>query len=129
MHELGHTVGLQHGGNESIFNDKPNYLSVMNYTFQHSSVTPSPNGVLPGGCDYSRIALPPAVPPSTEVRLNEGALDECVGIDRGLLGFGPINWNSNTVLEGVTCQPPNTANIEFDINNDESKNLLTGFND
>jgi uncharacterized repeat protein (TIGR01451 family) len=73
--------------------------------------------------------LPPAVPPSTEVRLSETNLDECIGIDRGLLGFGPVNWNGNTLLEGVTCQSPNTANIQFDINNDGSKNLLTGFND
>ncbi len=33
MHELGHTLGLQHGGVDS-FNCKPNYLSVMNYTHQ-----------------------------------------------------------------------------------------------
>ena len=33
MHELGHTLGLKHGGTDKI-NDKPNYLSVMNYTFQ-----------------------------------------------------------------------------------------------
>ncbi|MEO3806217.1 hypothetical protein [Nonomuraea sp. B1E8] len=33
MHELGHTLGLQHGGVDSI-NCKPNYLSVMNYTHQ-----------------------------------------------------------------------------------------------
>src|SRR5262249_15410760 len=61
MHELGHTLGLHHGGDQET-NDKPNYLSVMTYAFQGCNVPPSPNGVLPGGCDYSRIALPPLDP-------------------------------------------------------------------
>ena len=33
MHELGHTLGLGHGGGDSI-NFKPNYISVMNYIWQ-----------------------------------------------------------------------------------------------
>lgn len=33
MHELGHNLGLRHGGNEDT-NDKPNYFSIMNYTYQ-----------------------------------------------------------------------------------------------
>jgi len=33
MHELGHTLGLRHGGGDDQ-NYKPNYHSVMNYTFQ-----------------------------------------------------------------------------------------------
>lgn len=33
MHELGHNLGLRHGGDENT-NDKPNYLSVMNYLYQ-----------------------------------------------------------------------------------------------
>ncbi len=33
MHEFGHNLGLQHGGDESK-NYKPNYVSVMNYLYQ-----------------------------------------------------------------------------------------------
>jgi outer membrane protein assembly factor BamB len=33
MHELGHNLGLQHGGAE-VRNCKPNYLTVMNYHYQ-----------------------------------------------------------------------------------------------
>ncbi len=32
MHELGHTLGLAHGGYNDI-NNKPNYMSVMNYAY------------------------------------------------------------------------------------------------
>lgn len=35
MHELGHNLGLQHGGDDDT-NCKPNYLSVMNYAYQFS---------------------------------------------------------------------------------------------
>lgn len=33
MHELGHNLGLLHGGNEND-NNKPNYFSIMNYLYQ-----------------------------------------------------------------------------------------------
>lgn len=33
MHELGHNLGLEHGGDEKL-NYKPNYLSIMNYMYQ-----------------------------------------------------------------------------------------------
>lgn len=33
MHELGHTLGLGHGGGDGV-NNKPNYYSLMNYTWQ-----------------------------------------------------------------------------------------------
>jgi hypothetical protein len=38
MHELGHNLGLQHGGNVGT-NYKPNYLSIMNYAFQLQGLT------------------------------------------------------------------------------------------
>ncbi|WNG61726.1 DUF11 domain-containing protein [Archangium gephyra] len=37
MHELGHTLGLRHGGSDDT-NCKPNYVSVMNYFFQARDV-------------------------------------------------------------------------------------------
>jgi len=37
MHELGHNLGLLHGGDEST-NYKPNYISVMNYLYQLSGL-------------------------------------------------------------------------------------------
>jgi uncharacterized repeat protein (TIGR01451 family) len=124
MHELGHTIGLQHGGDFGLPNYKPNYLSVMNYAFQTCNLLPSPNGQLPGGCDYSRIELL-----AVGVPMNEDSLDECVGIG-GNLGFGPVDWDLDGLREGVTnCQPPNSANVQADINTDGIRTLLTGFDD
>jgi hypothetical protein len=66
MHELGHTLGLEHGGGDDI-NYKPNYISVMNYSWQ-----------LPfqwadtWRLDYSREELP---------TLDENHLDESVGLN------------------------------------------------
>ena len=51
MHEFGHNLGLSHGGNDDL-NWKPNYLSVMNYTFQFSDV------VANRPLDYSSWVLP-----------------------------------------------------------------------
>lgn len=53
MHELGHNLGLEHGGNEAA-NDKPNYLSVMSYTYQMPGL--QIDGVA-GVIDYSRLRI------------------------------------------------------------------------
>ena len=59
MHELGHTLGLTHGGTDGTTQDhtpfKVNYFSVMNYHWQ----TPNPYyGPAAWLLDYSRVALP-----------------------------------------------------------------------
>ncbi|HEX5474630.1 MAG TPA: hypothetical protein VFX12_08230 [Vicinamibacterales bacterium] len=114
MHEFGHTLGLGHGGVDSI-NNKPNYLSVMNYTWQACSVPAAPSGgQLPGGCDYSRVELPAA-----GVGLDETSLDECLGIDSNRFGFGAVDWNKDGHVAGVTaCQAGFTINVKANINGD-----------
>ena len=90
MHELGHNFGLNHGGNQEV-HYKPNYLSVMNYSFQMS-------GLLKGGkfgtIDYSRETLYP---------LNEMSLDEAHGIGpRDRVGdYGTVYWRNGTGQPGV----------------------------
>ncbi len=71
MHELGHTLGLSHGGHKAdgVRNHtkyKPNYLSVMNYLFQTSGLVGT-NEV-----NYSDYVLPD---------LDESNLVEKDGID------------------------------------------------
>lgn len=109
MHELGHTLGLGHGGGDGV-NRKPNYLSVMRYGFQMCGVPPSAIDGLPGGCDYSRVDLPD---------LDETSLDECIGIGGGL-AFGSMDWDGDGTFEGISnCAPPNATNVAAEINDDD----------
>jgi hypothetical protein len=66
MHELGHNLGLHHGGRVDE-NYVPNYLSVMNYTFQFSGLSTAPDSV-----DYSRYDSS-QIPTLDETNLNEPA--------------------------------------------------------
>jgi hypothetical protein len=68
MHELGHNLGLRHGG-EDHTQWKPNYLSVMNYAFQTRGLMINSTQ---GHFDYSRYDL---------VNLNENSLNEADGIN------------------------------------------------
>jgi hypothetical protein len=127
MHELGHALGLRHGGADDV-NSKPNYLSVMNYAFQACGAQP-PLLIRAlfsrtTGCDFSRWA-PPFVPD-----LNETSLDECIGL--GPL-IGPVNFdgdllNGNPQFRGATCQPV-SANVSFDLNGDGTSTTLATTND
>jgi hypothetical protein len=110
MHELGHGVGLLHGGDVQT-NNKPNYLSVMNYSFQFCS-TPRKDGILPGGCDYSRLVAGEILPP-----LDESSLDECLGLGTAL-GFGSFDWNGDGKLAGVSNCSALMQNVIADVNND-----------
>jgi hypothetical protein len=105
MHELGHNLGLHHGGGigevgpaTDETNWKPNYVSVMNYRYQFTGIVaakaaddptpipcttsaqcPAPNRCLISMCarlDYSDEALPA----SGSHVLDEQHLDETVGL-------------------------------------------------
>jgi DNA-binding beta-propeller fold protein YncE len=77
MHELGHNLGLRHGGDVDT-NCKPNYLSIMNYMFKPWIPNADPSLPYKGRLDYSAEALAP---------LDEDALNENAGI--GLDPMGP----------------------------------------
>jgi uncharacterized repeat protein (TIGR01451 family) len=77
MHELGHVLGLAHGG-ESNDNYKPNYLSVMNYAFQLR------DGISDRPLDYSHTALPTLI---------ESSLDETKGISGDLPASAVAGWH------------------------------------
>jgi hypothetical protein len=137
MHELGHTLGLHHGGNDD-FNCKPNYLSVMSYARQISGA-PIPRRPL----DYSRSVL---------ATLFEGNLDETAGIGGPTGSFtafgsaaGPawstpgdagVDWNRNgfvgdrNVVADVNTNVPNSGcNGAGDVlnGNDDWSNLVYDF--
>ena len=77
MHELGHTIGLRHGGKDNV-NHKPNYLSVMNYIY----VVPLPN-VSAEGTPVSEVWRL-AFSHSPLATIDESSLDESIGL------LGPI---------------------------------------
>ncbi len=115
MHEFGHTLSLHHGGGDDG-NHKPNYQSIMNYSWQL------------GGrdLDYSGNRLP---------TLDEGSLDEADGIpgavgpfewfcgttSRRHSGAGAVDWNCN----GSSDQ----TGVSADLNAEGGITTLAGWDD
>ncbi len=132
MHELGHALGLEHGGDVEV-NYKPNYLSIMNYAFQFNSWKPNrPLDYSHGNCwDLD------------ESNLNE---NDGIGITEVTVWTGPdglmytndgvdmrINWdNDNVTSEGVNInlnnqvRHPSPAN-EVLTDHDDWGNLVYRF--
>jgi hypothetical protein len=108
MHELGHNLGLQHGGGDGT-NYKPNYLSVMNYAFQLDGVIKAGN---PATIDYSGFG------PTNVPTLNEsGQLNEAAGLGPGATDpsgqhYGTRHW---CVTQGVFVSVTDaTQNVDWD---------------
>ncbi|HET9358830.1 MAG TPA: thrombospondin type 3 repeat-containing protein, partial [Vicinamibacterales bacterium] len=128
MHEFGHTLGLRHGGADHL-NCKPNYLSVMNYSFQFRDL------VVSRPLDYSFPQLP---------TLDETQLDETVAFGIGgshTTVFGappdgtptlgdtslPIDWNADGAADSAV-----SADINYIPDGGCSRSemtFLTGFDD
>ena len=129
MHELGHNLGLQHGGTDEDAR-KPNYMSVMNYNFGFGLILTNGGFEL----DYSRFNL----------ALNEGSLDEEIGFGitsgpltalqtilrcpNGSGGFTkyriPLtaqhtDWNCDRSITGI-------GNVSHDVSGDGAVGQLTG---
>ncbi|NUP63544.1 MAG: DUF11 domain-containing protein [Nonomuraea sp.] len=78
LHELGHTLGLEHGGFETV-NCKPNYVSVLNYHLQGGIPRVGGGRIL----DYSppRLALNGSSRGKVPGQLVETALNEGAALD------------------------------------------------
>ena len=133
MHELGHTLDLRHGGQDHT-NQKPNYLSVMNYAFATTSNIPM--GTTPPPIDYSRAQL---------LQLDENNLDESAGIgfptaDQTLFDVtiffsgstpfaassrGAIDWNRNMVDTDTGVM----LNISAPVDHGTGISILNSFED
>lgn len=139
MHELGHTLGLFHGGNENV-NYKPNYLSVMNYIFQFPGLSRSDTAAT--SYDYSRHGSTSAA--GTVADLDESSLSEDSGLTASgdAANFktahfcngdvpgsrpqplfdmnGPVDWDCDGAASGT---------VSTSINQGSDKTTLTPFDD
>lgn len=125
VHEFGHTLGLKHGGTDNG-NYKPNYLSVMNYSFQFSGV-PRADGTPYFG--YSNVA------PAT---LSETNLNESVGLGSLASGWRTTYYCPNGTAKTTTtpasqpidwnCNGTFTSGVSTDINNDGAKGSISASN-
>lgn len=139
MHELGHNLGLQHGGNETT-NYKPNYWSVMNYMYALNGLDASASGssaysrwrIVKG--DGTPVQCSLANSPcglTSQFNINysngsssslvESSLLESNNIGRGSTGGAYADWNMNGSL--------NVGAISRDLNVDGSLTTLTDYND
>jgi hypothetical protein len=143
MHELGHNLGLQHGGNEAD-NYKPNYWSIMNYLYQVYGLDANPAGMtayqrwrMQNGdgtpANYCNLTNSPCGAPAQFIMnysdgsgadLDENNLLETQNIGRGGSASAYADWNMNGVLTGTS--------LSIDLNQDTSypgKKILKDYND
>jgi hypothetical protein len=101
MHELGHNLGLKHGGDDNV-NFKPNYLSVMNYSFQTHGLRVDN---VDANLDYSAVKLPDLV---------ESSLDETVGI----FNFSPVKiYGTRYYCNGIEQVDNDARTVDWNCNN------------
>jgi hypothetical protein len=117
IHELGHNLGLTHGGAGDHTHFKPNHISVMNYAFQTVGIRVFNIRRF----DYQRVSLP---------TLRENFLQEPAGLgSTQLSGYWTrinetrevpadtaIDWNNNGVID--------TNIVRVDVNADHLRNNL-----
>jgi hypothetical protein len=139
MHELGHNLGLDHGGDDDV-NHKPNYYSVMSYLYQLMGLGNDPKSSSTieryflakkaNGFGWGALCKIEAGPCSRDFRidysdgsssiLDENNLNESAMIGRGSLGTY-ADWN----LDGQL----NRLNYALDLNDDGKKTFLYDYND
>ncbi|MBH0080322.1 PKD domain-containing protein [Pseudoalteromonas sp. NZS11] len=137
FHELGHNLGLYHGGDEEV-NFKPNHLSSMNYLYQLAGLSTIGNNE--GDRYYERFYPGNAscdITPNTNSHLgstddfiidyssgssadlNESTILEAQGLNRN--GSLPVDFNCNAI---------NTESLtSFDTNQDNTISILSDVNE
>lgn len=138
MHELGHNLGLLHGGNEDV-NYKPNYYSIMNYLYSITGLESSPDSstvylrwkhnASPGTIPLCSLPQSPCGSPSQYLidysngqgaALVESNLDETHNIGYGSNLGAFADWD----LDGLV-----STFVSQDINSDGQRSTLTDYND
>jgi hypothetical protein len=147
MHELGHNLGLRHGGGSDLNSDaedapifKPNFISVMNYKFQLNGVqsADTPGSIVPDPTltrlDYSTQTLPTGGnTPGELVELAPPGLNEPAGLgsgngdltsfDDGACNFGfqptdgPLDYDGDGTTTGTQ--------VSADLNRQDHPSVMT----
>lgn len=127
MHELGHALGLGHGGVDKT-NFKPNYLSVMNYSFDPGGV---PLAAGASRLDYSRSAL--ATLSKTSLSEPAGITDgtdfttwlDAAGKSQNGRGNAALDWDGDGAIDA------SNVNVNINSNDDDAakNDPLVGFDD
>ena len=137
MHELGHNLGLRHGGDEDT-NYKPNYFSIMNYLYSLTGLDPDPRTASAferwrreATSDTSSPCNLTASPCGTSfiidyssgssTVLNEQTLNEADHMGRGTTGGAYADWDLNGSLTSGT--------IKVDLNQDQQYQSLHDYDD
>lgn len=139
MHELGHNLGLHHGGIEDD-NYKPNYWSIMNYMYQLNGLDANPAGSTaylrwrkeqgdktPTLCTLtnSPCGLPSQFimdySDGSGTSLNEASLLEITNVGRGGSASAYADWNQDGTFTATSQSK--------DLNGDGSNTTLTDYND
>lgn len=124
MHELGHALGLLHGGNDDM-NFKPNFISVMNYFFQLGGVQRNGESMY----TYSGFNLI-----ADEHHLSD---EHALTSDSSLTMYGtqyfcPNNTNTSVAVFSISgpvdwrCDHRSGSDVSSDVNGDHAITPLTG---
>ncbi len=115
MHELGHNLGLLHGGHENV-NYKPNHYSIMNYMYQFGGLSTTPDSLhaaeryylandMKGKTYCNLIENSPcsgtfilSYSDGKSADLDERTLTEAANIGRGSYQDAYADWNNDGVL-------------------------------
>ncbi|MGA2979627.1 MAG: hypothetical protein ABSD76_08555 [Terriglobales bacterium] len=130
MHELGHALGLRHGGNDDI-NYKPNYLSIMNYFFQLGGIPENGDSIY----SYSSFQLDADEHHLSDIHAltsdatlaGYGSNFYCPSSEPSTAAYmtilsiyGPVDWKCDRLAK---------TEVEADVNNDQEVTPLPGRND
>jgi hypothetical protein len=126
VHELGHNLGLMHGGGDHI-SYKPNHLSLMSYAYQVDGIPITvPGQGLFYLYDYARFAGP---------NLNEGNLNEVAGMGQKVNFEGTpygARWFVTDGRQGIEVFNA-SSNVDWNddglLRNGVRQNLNRGFDD
>jgi hypothetical protein len=155
MHELGHNISLRHGGGDDLV-QKPNYFSVLNYSYQYGigqTAAPGPYATSTNNpsainyIDYSIHAagtLQEGVTSGVNTCISDGSggMSEPAGITftspgdldvtvfytnfGGTTDYAPSN---GTAVDWDGTPPATDLNVYGDVNGDGLCSVLTGHND